>query len=67
MEAISHTGFIVAAYAAAGAVLGGLIAWVMLDYSAQLRNLAELERRGVTRRTASANAAAAAPQAGERA
>jgi heme exporter protein CcmD len=65
MEVASHTGFIVAAYAAAGAVLGGLIAWVMLDYSAQLRNLAELERRGVRGHAASATAAAAAPQASE--
>jgi len=65
MEAAAHTGFIIAAYATAGAVLGGLIAWVMLDYSAQLRNLAELERRGVTRRSASAGAASAAGPASE--
>jgi heme exporter protein D len=50
MEPASHTDFIVAAYAAAGAVIGGLTAWVMLDYRAQLRKLADLEKLGITRR-----------------
>jgi hypothetical protein len=27
-----------------------LVAWVMLDYRVQLRNLAELEKRGIARR-----------------
>jgi hypothetical protein len=31
-------------------VVAGLIAWVVLDHSAQLRVLADLETRGVTRR-----------------
>jgi heme exporter protein D len=52
MDAVSHTGFIVAAYAAAGAVVGGLVAWVALDYRAQLRAIAELEKLGITRRSA---------------
>jgi len=64
MEAATHTGFIVAAYAFAFAVLGGLIAWVMADYRAQLRKLAELEKRGVARRAAAA-AGRAAEQAKE--
>jgi heme exporter protein D len=50
MDPVSHAGFIVAAYAAAFAVVGGLTAWVMVDYRAQLRNLADLERRGAVRR-----------------
>lgn len=50
MEPAAHMAFIVAAYAAAGAVIGGLTAWVMLDYRAQLRALSDLERRGVTRK-----------------
>jgi heme exporter protein D len=50
MEIAGHAAFIVAAYAAAGAVVGGLIAWVMFDYRAQLRTLADLEQRGITRR-----------------
>ena len=51
MQAATHTGFIIAAYAFAVIVIGGLGAWVMLDYRAQRRTLAELERRGVTRRS----------------
>jgi heme exporter protein D len=50
MDPASHAGFIVAAYAAAFAVVGGLTAWVMVDYRAQLRSLADLERRGAARR-----------------
>jgi heme exporter protein CcmD len=43
MDPVSHAGFIVAAYAAAFAVVGGLTAWVMVDYRAQLRSLADLD------------------------
>jgi heme exporter protein D len=52
MAEATHTGFIIAAYATAVFVVIGLCAWVMLDYRAQRRNLADLERRGVTRRAA---------------
>jgi|AmaraimetFIIA100_FD_contig_51_1179134_length_784_multi_4_in_0_out_0_2 heme exporter protein D len=55
--AAAHTGFILAAYAVAFAVVGGLTAWVMLDYRAQRRTLASLEQRGVTRRSATATPA----------
>ncbi len=51
MDAPSHIGFIIASYAAAAAVVAGLVAWVMLDFRAQRRNLDDLERRGVTRRS----------------
>ena len=67
MQAAAHTGFIIAAYAAAVVVVGGLIAWVMLDYRAQLRNLADLEKRGVTRRSAPPRPEPAAQQAKEEA
>jgi heme exporter protein CcmD len=60
METATHTGFIIAAYACAGGFIGGLIAWVMLDYSAQLRQLADLEKRGVVRRSAAPRATTAA-------
>ena len=53
MNAANHIGFIAAAYAAAIAVVGGLTAWVMLDYRAQKRKLAELDRKGVARRSGS--------------
>jgi heme exporter protein D len=47
-----HAAFIVAAYAASIAVVGGLIAWVALDFRAQKRVLGDLEAHGVTRRSA---------------
>ena len=52
MNPANHMGFIVASYAAAVAVVGVLIAWVTLDYRAQRSWLADLEMRGVTRRSA---------------
>jgi heme exporter protein D len=57
MQAANHMGFIVAAYAAAAAVVVALIAWVALDYRTQSRRLADLEMRGVTRRSAQAEPA----------
>ena len=67
MQAATHIGFIIAASAAAVVVLGGLTAWVMLDYRAQLRTLAGLEKRGVTRRSAPARREPATQQAKEEA
>jgi heme exporter protein CcmD len=52
MDAAAHAAFIIAAYATAGAVIGGLIAWVTLDYLAQRRTLADLEKLGIKRRSA---------------
>jgi heme exporter protein D len=52
MDTVSHAGFIVASYAAAAVVVLGLIAWVLLDFRIQQRTLADLEARGVTRRSA---------------
>jgi heme exporter protein D len=45
-----HADFIVASYALTTFVVAALIAWVVLDYSAQRRTLGDLEARGVTRR-----------------
>ena len=45
----SHADFIVAAYAVTLFVVAALIAWVLLDYSAQRRILGDLEERGITR------------------
>jgi len=53
MQATNHIDFILAAYAAGIVVVAGLIAWVTVDYRAQLRQLANLEKRGFTRRSAS--------------
>ena len=47
-----HAGFIIGAYLVAAAVVAALVIWVMADHAAQRRALAELERRGITRRSA---------------
>jgi heme exporter protein D len=46
-----YTGFIVAAYLLTVAVVGALIMWVLLDYRVQRKILADLEARGVARRS----------------
>ena len=65
MEAADHLGFIVAAYAAAAAVVLALIGWVAIDYHAQRRALADLERRGFSRRSEPMRSAPAMEQAKE--
>ena len=52
MDLGPHAGFIVGAYIIATAVVAGLVVWVTADYAAQKRALTELERRGITRRSA---------------
>jgi heme exporter protein D len=52
MDLGPHAGFIIIAYLMAIAVVGVLIAWVVGDYFAQRRALADLDRRGITRRSA---------------
>jgi heme exporter protein D len=47
-----HAGFIIGAYLVAAAVVAALVIWVVADHAAQRRALADLERRGVTRRSA---------------
>jgi heme exporter protein D len=46
-----HADFIVAAYAVTIFVIAALVAWVVLDYSAQRRILGDLEERGIIRRS----------------
>ena len=46
-----HADFIVAAYAVTTFIVAALVAWIVLDYSAQRRLLGDLEGRGVTRRS----------------
>jgi heme exporter protein D len=41
-----HAAFIIAAYLATILVVFALIAWVLADYRAQQRDLADLEARG---------------------
>ena len=52
-----HGAFIVAAYAIAALVVIALIAWVIADYAAQRRLLADLDARGLTRRSSTSKAA----------
>ena len=46
-----HAAFIVAAYSAATVILAVLIGWIALDYRTQHRILADLDERGVQRRS----------------
>jgi heme exporter protein D len=46
-----YAGFIIAAYAAALVVIAALIGWIVADHRAQRRTLADLEARGITRRS----------------
>jgi heme exporter protein D len=52
MQAVAHIEFVVAAYGAGTVVIAALIAWVMLDHRWQRRILAELETKGISRRSA---------------
>jgi heme exporter protein D len=47
-----HASFIVLAYAAAIVVIAALFVWVVTDYRAQRRILANLDQRGIARRAA---------------
>jgi heme exporter protein D len=49
---MSHAGFIAAAYLATALVLAGLFVWILFDGRAQRRRLADLEARGIRRRSA---------------
>ncbi len=48
---MSHAGFIFAAYAMAVVVLAGVVGWIIADGRALRRRLADLEVRGVRRRS----------------
>lgn len=52
IEGGAHAGFIIAAYLLAILVLIGMIAWIVIDGRAQRRRIADLEARGVRRRSA---------------
>jgi heme exporter protein D len=52
-----YAGFIIAAYGAAFVVIGTLIGWIVADHRAQMRTLADLEARGIARRSSTVEAA----------
>lgn len=47
-----HATFIWSAYAVVAVIIGGLIAWLIIDGREQERRLADLAARGVKRRSA---------------
>ena len=47
----NHAGFIVAAYGLAIVVIAVLFVWIVVDGRSQRRQLADLEARGVRRRS----------------
>ncbi len=46
-----HAGFIIAAYLVTVVVVVAMIGWIILDGRLQRRRLAELEARGIRRRS----------------
>ena len=52
MDLGPFTGFILASYGIAALVIAALIAWLVLDGNRQARALADLEARGIKRRSA---------------
>jgi heme exporter protein D len=48
---MEHAGFILASYAVTALVVGGLVLRAVLDDRAQRRALADLETRGIGRRS----------------
>jgi heme exporter protein D len=55
MDLGPHAAFIIASYAIVGLVMAGLVAWLILDGRRYRRALADLEARGVRRRSQNAD------------
>jgi heme exporter protein D len=53
-----YATFILGAYGAAALIVIAMVAWVVVDHRRQARALADLEARGVTRRSAERTGAA---------
>jgi len=51
MDLGPYAAFILTAYAAAIAIVAGLVAWVVLDRRHLVREIEELEAQGVSRRS----------------
>jgi len=47
-----HPFFVAAAYGISALVIAALVGWILADQAARKRELAELEKRGVRRRSA---------------
>lgn len=48
---MTHAFFVSMAYGISALALCGLVGWIMIDQAARKRELAELEKRGVKRRS----------------
>lgn len=48
---MNHTLFVAAAYGISALVIAALLAWILIDQLLRRRELAELERRGIRRRS----------------
>lgn len=55
MDLGPHAAFIIASYVIVALVMAGLMAWLILDGRRQQRTLADLEARGIRRRSQSAD------------
>ena len=51
---MSHLAYVTAAYAATVIVLAGVFGWLVVEGRARRRELADLESRGIRRRSAGA-------------
>ena len=51
---MTHMFFVSAAYGISALVIAGLVGWILLDQAARKRELADLEARGIRRRSAEA-------------
>jgi heme exporter protein D len=51
MDLGPHAGFIEIAYGFAALIVTAMIVWIVADHRRQIRNLADLEARGATRRS----------------
>lgn len=47
----AHALYVTAAYGISALALGGLIAWIMLDYRARRQEMTELQESGMRRRS----------------
>lgn len=52
-----HIGYVTAAYLLSLVTIIGLVVWVWADYRTQLKKLADLEARGIVRRSRSNDSA----------
>jgi heme exporter protein D len=49
---MSHMLYVASAYGISALVLGGLVGWLVVDQRGRRRDLAEMEAKGVRRRSA---------------